>query len=202
MFIAAAFHFVFNLAFKHRPLIRLQKWLSLLTKSLIKSEALAASSFWCSWCATSSNGFGLDGLFYWWHLLQLNLVGGASTTTLTKETVALVTVALVTVVLATLSSALLKEPWHQEAKTTTSVVVFPESRGNLIMIIPPLSRRYFTEGDFSIGNSMICSHIWHKCHVQNVQIMLLFVYTTTHKRVVIFTCRYFILSWNTTALSQ
>ena len=35
----------------------------------------------------------------------------------------------------------------------------------------------FTEGDFSIGNSMICSHIWHKCHVQNVQIMLLFVYT-------------------------
>ena len=103
--------------------------------------------------------------------MQLNLVGGASTTTLTKETVA-----LVTVVLATLSSALLKEPCHQEAKTTTSVAVFPESRGNLIMIIPPLSRRYFTEGDFSIGNSMICSHIWHKCHVQNVQIMLLFVY--------------------------
>ena len=35
-----------------------------------------------------------------------------------------------------------------------------------------------------------------------VQIMLLFVYTTTHKRFVIFTCRYFKLSWNTTALSQ
>ena len=32
--------------------------------------------------------------------------------------------------------------------------------------------------------------------------MLLFVYTTTHKRFVIFTCRYFKLSWNTTALSQ
>ena len=32
--------------------------------------------------------------------------------------------------------------------------------------------------------------------------MLLFVYTTTRKRAVIFTCRYFKLSWNTTALSQ
>ena len=32
--------------------------------------------------------------------------------------------------------------------------------------------------------------------------MLLFVYTTTRKRFVIFTCRYFKLSWNTTALSQ
>ena len=32
--------------------------------------------------------------------------------------------------------------------------------------------------------------------------MLLFVYTTTRKRLVIFTCRYFKLSWNTTALSQ
>ena len=36
----------------------------------------------------------------------------------------------------------------------------------------------------------------------HVQIMLLFVYTTTRKRFVIFTCRYFKLSWNTTALSQ
>ena len=35
-----------------------------------------------------------------------------------------------------------------------------------------------------------------------IQIMLLFVYTTTCKRFVIFTCRYFRLSWNTTALSQ
>ena len=32
--------------------------------------------------------------------------------------------------------------------------------------------------------------------------MLLVVYTTTRKRFVIFTCRYFKLSWNTTALSQ
>ena len=32
--------------------------------------------------------------------------------------------------------------------------------------------------------------------------MLLFVYTTTRKRFVTFTCRYFKLSWNTTALSQ
>ena len=36
----------------------------------------------------------------------------------------------------------------------------------------------------------------------HVQIMLLFVYTTSRKGFVIFTCRYFKLSWNTTALSQ
>ena len=44
----------------------------------------------------------------------------------------------------------------------------------------------------------ITSGIYAKYHVQ---IMLLFVYTTTHKRFLIFTCRYFKLSWNTTALS-
>ena len=76
-----------------------------------------------------------------------------------------------------------------------------------------------------IGNSMICRDIWHKYHkwyfkivIRNlrqfwnitsgiyakyhVQIMLLFVYTTTLKRFVIFTRRYFKLSWNNTALSQ
>ena len=45
----------------------------------------------------------------------------------------------------------------------------------------------------------ITSGIYAKYHVQ---IMLLFVYTTTRKRFVIFTYRYFKLSWNTTALSQ
>ena len=45
----------------------------------------------------------------------------------------------------------------------------------------------------------ITSGIYAKYHVQ---IMLLFVYTTTCKRFVIFTCRYFKLSWNSTALSQ
>ena len=45
----------------------------------------------------------------------------------------------------------------------------------------------------------ITSGIHAKYHVQ---IMILFVYTTTRKRFVIFTCRYFKLSWNTTALSQ
>ena len=45
----------------------------------------------------------------------------------------------------------------------------------------------------------ITSGIYAKYHVQ---IMLLFVYTTTYTRFVIFTCRYFKLSWNTTALSQ
>ena len=76
-----------------------------------------------------------------------------------------------------------------------------------------------------IGNSMIRSDIWHKYHEwyfkivmhnlrqfwnitsgvyakYHVQIMLLIVYTTTLRRFVIFTCRYFKLSWNTTALSQ
>ena len=43
------------------------------------------------------------------------------------------------------------------------------------------------------------SGIYAKYHKQ---IMPLFVYTTTHKRYVIFTCRYFKLSWNTTAISQ
>ena len=78
----------------------------------------------------------------------------------------------------------------------------------------------------SIGNSMICSDIiWHKYHKwyfkivlrnlrqfrnitsgnyakYHVQIMLLIVYTTTLRRFVIFTSRYFKLSWNTTAVSQ
>ena len=47
---------------------------------------------------------------------------------------------------------------------------------------------------------------WISCTIHyakyDVQIMLLFVYTTTRKRFVIFTCRHFKLSWNTTALSQ
>ena len=44
-------------------------------------------------------------------------------------------------------------------------------------------------------------HEWYLCQI-SLHIMLLFVYTTTHKRFVIFTCRYFKLSWSTTALSQ
>ena len=84
----------------------------------------------------------------------------------------------------------------------------------------------------SIGNSLICSDIGHKYYEwyfkiatfheplgewnlrqfwnitsgiyakYHVQIVLLFVYTTTRKRFVIFTCRYFNLSWSTTALSR
>ena len=44
-------------------------------------------------------------------------------------------------------------------------------------------------------------HEWYLCQI-SLQIMLLIVYTTTLKRFVIFTCRYFKLSWNTTAQSQ
>ena len=36
-------------------------------------------------------------------------------------------------------------------------------------------------------------HEWYLCQI-SLQIMLLFVYTTTRKKVVIFTCRYFKLS--------
>ena len=50
-----------------------------------------------------------------------------------------------------------------------------------------------------ISRAVITSGGYAKYHVQ---IMLLFVYTTTHKRFVIFTCTYFKLSWNTTALSN
>ena len=45
----------------------------------------------------------------------------------------------------------------------------------------------------------IMSGIYAKYHIQ---IMLLFVYTTRCKRFVLFTCRYFKLSWNTTILTQ
>ena len=45
----------------------------------------------------------------------------------------------------------------------------------------------------------IASGIYAKYHIQ---IMLLFVYNTRCKRFVLFTCRYFKLHWNTTALSQ
>ena len=51
--------------------------------------------------------------------------------------------------------------------------------------------------------------IWDNFEISRVlfmpnisRIMLLFVYTTTRKRFVIFTCSYFKLSWNTTALSR
>ena len=46
----------------------------------------------------------------------------------------------------------------------------------------------------------ITSVIYAKCHVQIM--LLLFAYTTTRKQVVISTCWYFKLSWNTTVLSQ
>ena len=42
---------------------------------------------------------------------------------------------------------------------------------------------------------------WYLCRMLR-KIMILSVYTTTHKRFVIFTRRYCKLSWNTTALSQ
>ena len=82
---------------------------------------------------------------------------------------------------------------------------------------------YLFVQEICIGNSMISGDIWHKLFHEplgewnlrqlwnitsgvyakyRVQILLLFVYTTTHKSFVIFTCRYFKLTWNTTAQSQ
>ena len=75
----------------------------------------------------------------------------------------------------------------------------------------------YHEWYFEIGirnfTSRLASEIWDSFEISqvvfigiyaeyHVQIMLLFVYTTTHKRFVIFPCRYFKLSWNITALSQ
>ena len=102
---------------------------------------------------------------------------------------------------------------------------------NLISIANRADTAPLSPSWISTGNSMISSDIWHKYHegyfkivrrnfsiililIQfwnitsgicakfNVQIMLLFVYTTTRKRLVIFPCRYFKLSWNIIALSQ
>ena len=60
--------------------------------------------------------------------------------------------------------------------------------------------------------SMICNDIWHKYHEWYFTIETIlkyhkwylgyYLFTTTHKRFVIFTRRYFKLSWNTTDLSQ
>ena len=59
---------------------------------------------------------------------------------------------------------------------------------------------YVISGEWNLRQFWnIKAGIYTKYHVQ---ITLLFVYTTTRKRFVIFTCRYFKLSWNTTALSQ
>ena len=45
-------------------------------------------------------------------------------------------------------------------------------------------------------------HEWHLRQISRKNHAIIFVSTTTHERFVIFTCRYFKLSWNTTALSQ
>ena len=106
----------------------------------------------------------------------------------------------------------------------------PKTRDNCRPLLFPVEveNSEGSSGVIDVGNSIICSDIWHKYHewyfeivIRNftsrvisryitsgiyakyhAQIMLLFVYTTTHKRFVIFTCRYFKLRWNTTALSQ
>ena len=66
------------------------------------------------------------------------------------------------------------------------------------IVIPNFTSRYASE----ILHNFEISRVHGICNKYHVRIMLLFVYTTTRKRFVIFTCRYFKLSWNTTALSQ
>ena len=90
-----------------------------------------------------------------------------------------------------------------------STITSPQSVVNFSFELYFLSSRSLQCRRICIENSMIWSElrrfwnitsgIYAKYHVQ---IMLLFVYTTTRKRFVIFTSRYFKLSWNTTALSQ
>ena len=65
----------------------------------------------------------------------------------------------------------------------------------LLYVIPPAVRRVKFV-------TILKYHEWCLCKISRTQIMLLFVYTTTRKRFVVFTCRYFKLSWNTTALTQ
>ena len=66
-------------------------------------------------------------------------------------------------------------------------------------------RNFFTRFHEPLGEWNL-RQFWNitsgNCAKYHVQIMLLLVYTTTHKRFVLFTCRYFKLSGNTTALSQ
>ena len=90
--------------------------------------------------------------------------------------------------------------------------------------------RNFSRGSISTGNSMICSAIWHKYHEWYFEIVirnftrlkfetilkyhkwyLSQISRTNHAVICLyhfpqkdcnFTCRYFKLSWNTTALSQ
>ena len=45
-------------------------------------------------------------------------------------------------------------------------------------------------------------HEWYLCQISRTNHTSIIVYTTTRKRIVIFTCRYLKLSWNITALSQ
>ena len=86
--------------------------------------------------------------------------------------------------------------------------------------------KVFLNFEVGIVNSMICSHIWHKyhdwyftivkrnkfetilkyhewylCQISRTNHAIICLYYYPYK-FVIFTCRYFKLSWNTTALSQ
>ena len=108
---------------------------------------------------------------------------------------------------------LTKHHSQHSAQTHSLVSFLDQFKKTLIIVHPDCPQRYYAyllQFDSNvknpsitvvicIGNSMICSGIYTK---YLGQIMLLFVYTTTHKRFVIFTWRYFKLSWNTTALSQ
>ena len=71
----------------------------------------------------------------------------------------------------------------------------------ILGIMPQVIFLKFLYGSWSLRQFWnITSGMYANYHLQ---IILLFVYTTTaRKRFVIFTCRYFKLSWNATTLSQ
>ena len=116
------------------------------------------------------------------------------------------------------------EPWNiNQEKKSCQPHSCSEFTSQLPFSIAVLQHFSTVSNCITIDNSMICSDIWPKYDEwysnpvrgnlrqfwnitsgiytkYHVQIMLLF--TTTRKRFVIFTCRYFKLSWNTTAISQ
>ena len=80
---------------------------------------------------------------------------------------------------------------HTTSLHTTRCILSPRK------LIYQLTKYRFKGDFFSFSTGRLCltlSNAFEKYAKYHVQIILLFVYTTTHTRFVIFTCRYFKLS--------
>ena len=87
--------------------------------------------------------------------------------------------------------------WFEQVVAWFVVIFGINTTNDILKLLYVISRAFRRVKFKQFWN--ITSGIYAKYHVQ---IMLLIVYTTTHKRFVIFTCGYFKLSWNTIALSR